>query len=243
MAQQRSPEAYAEWYRRPRGAWIGQREFALLRDLLDIRDGEELLDVGCGTGYFTGSFAEAIGGPVVGLDPNVAWVRYARRTNPGPVWVAGIAQALPFADRSFDATVAVTSLCFIKDERIAVREMMRVTRGRIALGLLNRNSLLWREKGRGADSGSYAGARWHTPGEARDLVTDLGLTNVRVRTAVFHPSGGRASRAIERLVPARLPLGAFLAVVGDVSGSPGQASGPSFRQGLGHAEPHDDRGQ
>jgi len=212
----RSGRAYAEWYTRPRGAWIGGREFVLLRGLLDARPGESILDVGCGTGYFTSRFASETDGSVVGLDPNLDWLRYARRTVDGPTWVAGGAEALPFGDRSFDLALAVTSLCFIAEERTAVLEMARVTRRRLALGLLNRHSLLWGEKGRGPHRGSYEGARWHTPAEARVLVDDLAVHGLRVRTAVFFPSGGVWSRVAERVLPSRLPWGAFLAVVCDL---------------------------
>lgn len=161
-AGQGTPEAYADWYVRRRGSWIGEREFFLLRRLLDARPGESVLDVGCGTGYFTTRFSEETRGPVVGLDPNLDWLRYARRTTDGLLWVAGTGEALPFRDRSFDRTIAVTSLCFIEGERRAVREMARVTRRRVALGLLNRHSLLWRERGRASGPSSYDGARWHT---------------------------------------------------------------------------------
>jgi SAM-dependent methyltransferase len=162
-------EAYADWYARSRGAWIGDREFVLLRRLLDPRPGDSMLDVGCGTGYFTGRFSSAGHGPVVGLDPNIDWLRHARHEVPGPKWVASVAEALPFPDGSFDLTMAVTSLCFVDEERRALLEMARVTRRRLVVGLLNRHSLLWREKGRGPGSCAYRGARWHTPAEARDL--------------------------------------------------------------------------
>lgn len=210
-----SPNAYANWYTRARGAWIGEREFVLLRRLLGARPEESILDVGCGTGYFTGRFSEETRGAVVGLDPDREWLRYARRNVAAASWVAGTAETLPFRNRSFDLSMAVTSLCFVEEERRAVTEMARVTRRRLVLGLLNRNSLLWREKGRG-HQGSYQGARWHTPAEARALPEGLAVDDVRVRTAVVFPSGAVWSRLAERILPSRLPWGAFLAVVCDL---------------------------
>ena len=40
-----------------RGRWIGQLEYSLVRGLLKPIPDESLLDVGCGTGYFTRCFA------------------------------------------------------------------------------------------------------------------------------------------------------------------------------------------
>ncbi len=49
--------AYDAWYDTPRGRWIGEREFRLAQCLLAPQPGETLLDVGCGTGWFTRRFA------------------------------------------------------------------------------------------------------------------------------------------------------------------------------------------
>jgi ubiquinone/menaquinone biosynthesis C-methylase UbiE len=62
----------------------------------------------------------------VGLDPDVAWLRFAKaRGGTGPSYCSGRAERLPFPDRSFDRTVSVTALCFIRDQRRAVREIVR----------------------------------------------------------------------------------------------------------------------
>jgi hypothetical protein len=43
------PAAYEAWYHTPRGGWIGDREFALLQNMLRPEAGASLLDAGCGT--------------------------------------------------------------------------------------------------------------------------------------------------------------------------------------------------
>lgn len=211
------PATYAQWYDSPRGAWIGETETSLLLRLVGLGAHESVLDVGCGTGYFTTRFAQHSHGAVAGLDPNVEWLNYAAGHAPRRIaWVAARGEALPFADRSFDITISVAALCFMADQEQALREIIRVSRRRFALGLLNRRSLLWRQKGRGGGVGAYRGARWHTPEEARELLKNIAPCNVRLRTAIFFPGGGRAARWLETCLPTWLPFGAFLAIVGDV---------------------------
>lgn len=132
--------------------------------------------------------------------------------------------ALPFADRSFDCVLAITSLCFVEDERKAVGEITRVARRRFALGLLNRNSLLYLKKGPGRASGAYTGARWHDRASATALLRGLPVVDVRITTAVLLPGGRLSARVIERLAPEALPWGSFLAVTGAVVRNDGERS-------------------
>jgi protein-L-isoaspartate O-methyltransferase len=74
---------YDRWYETPRGQWIGQREVSLVLDCLQPRPGESILDVGCGTGYFTRAIAESIDGKMVAADIKPEWVAYARGRDAG----------------------------------------------------------------------------------------------------------------------------------------------------------------
>lgn len=208
-----NPEHYDAWYRSARGAWIGDTEYRLLWRMLGAEPGASLLDVGCGTGYFSRRFAgDALA--VTGVDPDPAMVEFAgaRRVR-GETYLVGDARALPFADRHFDLCVAVTSLCFIAEQAQAIAEMLRVTRGRVALGLLNRHSLLYRQKGSGQGRGAYRGAHWHTSAEVRRLFAAQRASGLDIRSAIFLPGAGPLARAAEPLVPSRLAVGGFLAVV------------------------------
>lgn len=211
------PEDYDAWYQTPRGRWIGGAEFALLVSMLRADKAGSLLDVGCGTGHFTRLFAHELGGKVVGIDPDEESLRFARaHAVRDERYENAQAEALPFADGTFDYSVSVAALCFIPNEQQAVREMLRVTKKRFAIGLLNRQSLLWRDKGRGGGKGAYQGAHWHTAAEVGELFAGLPVANVQLRSAIVLPGGGCIARLVERMWPRSWLCGAFLCVTGEV---------------------------
>lgn len=205
-----NPNEYEAWYETARGSWIAGREFDLMMRLLDPPAGATLLDVGCGTGHFSRRFAAA-GLRVTGLDPDPAMLDHARGLGGGVSYLLGTGTALSFGDNAYDYVTAVTSLCFIADPERALREMWRVARRAVLLGLLNRRSLLYRQK---HDRGAYRGARWDTSAEARHWALALEpAPRVTAHSAIFTPGGGAFARAAEAVLPSALPWGAFLAVV------------------------------
>lgn len=209
MSTIRNVANYEAWYHTPRGAWIGDREFSLMMSLLQPVHGATLLDVGCGTGYFSRRFATA-GLRVAGIDPDPAAIAFARSRSADCEYIQGSATNLPFDDSTFDYCAAITSLCFISNVAQAVQEMWRVSRRGMVLGLLNRLSLLYRQK---HGQGSYAGARWDTASEVNRWIATLNNGLVpRLAYAVFLPSGGKIARVIEARLPQSLPFGSFLAV-------------------------------
>lgn len=210
-----NPAEYDAWYDTPRGRWIGETEYALAARGLAAEPGDSLLDVGCGTGWFTRRAAadELV---ATGLDPNPAWLDYARaHSGPALSWVEGDARDLPFADASFDHVLSIAALCFVDDERQAVAEAVRVARRRFAIGWLNRASLLYWQKGRHGGSGAYRGARWHTAREVRALFSGLPVQNLTLRSAIFLPSGTGGATWLERNVPNVLPWGGLLLAAGE----------------------------
>ena len=98
-------------------------------DAAGIRPGMRVLDVGCGPGGLTQELVARVGADAVaGIDPSPPFVRACRERNPGVDVREGVAEALPFDDDSFDATVSSLVVGFLSDADAGVREMLRVTR-------------------------------------------------------------------------------------------------------------------
>jgi SAM-dependent methyltransferase len=117
-------------YERLMGRWSALAGEIFL-DWLAQPKGLRWLDVGCGTGAFT-ELLVARGAPaeVQGLDPSASQIAFAR-TRPAVSHAhfrQGDAQALPFADDSFDVAVMALVISFIPDPAKAVSEMARVVR-------------------------------------------------------------------------------------------------------------------
>ena len=107
----------------------------------ELRPGDAVLDIACGTGFATRGAALAVGdtGRVVGVDVNPAMLAAARavadRQHLDITWHEASADDLPFADDEFDTAICQQGLQFVPDAAAALREMHRVTRagGRIGV--------------------------------------------------------------------------------------------------------------
>ncbi len=109
----------------------------LLR-ILAPRVGENILDVGCGQGYFSRVLAAA-GAKIVGVDVAGELIRLAKeQAGKNEVYLVLSAEKLAtLADSRFDAAICVLALQNIKNLQAAILEMSRVlkTGGRAVLVL------------------------------------------------------------------------------------------------------------
>jgi SAM-dependent methyltransferase len=84
-----------------------------------------VLDVGAGEGQLS-RVAARLGAWTVGLDPTIAQLTVARERGGGPMYARGAAEALPFADASFDAAIACLVFEHITDVVPPIAEVGRV---------------------------------------------------------------------------------------------------------------------
>ncbi len=99
-------------------------------ELAGLRPGMRVLDVACGTGVLSLVAADLVkpDGSVVGLDLNPGMLDVGMRKAPHIVWQEAPAEAIPFADATFDSVVSQFGLMFFQDKVLGIREMLRVLR-------------------------------------------------------------------------------------------------------------------
>lgn len=134
-----------------KGRIVDRREQGLIAAALrhaGARPGWSVLDIPCGTGRVSRTLAES-GLRLTGVDVSDAMLeRAAARladlpADERPALQAGDAEALPFADATFDAVVSLRLLGHLPPEtRLRVlREFRRVSRGAVVLAFYHRAAL------------------------------------------------------------------------------------------------------
>ncbi|MFC0398322.1 class I SAM-dependent methyltransferase [Paraburkholderia rhizosphaerae] len=110
---------------KPRFGEVTKQSNGALLDALDVRAGTRFLDVATGPGYVAG-VAASRGAQTVGVDFAQAMIDEATLAYPGVEFRRGSADALPFADRSFDAVGISFGLLHFADPDKALAEAFRV---------------------------------------------------------------------------------------------------------------------
>lgn len=108
---------------------VAQRERVL--DVLALRAGERVVDLGCGPGLLSLQMAERVGsaGAIQCIDASESMVAMARRRCAPMKWVeprVGDVASLPYSDHSFDAGVCTQVYEYVPDVDRALSELYRV---------------------------------------------------------------------------------------------------------------------
>jgi SAM-dependent methyltransferase len=114
------------------------KERRIAMEMMAVREGDQVIDVGCGPGNYTRPLALAsASGLTIGLDASEAMVAAAAERGGGEnlAYIRGDACALPFGDESFDVACSVGVIHLIERPFAALDEMVRVLApgGRLAV--------------------------------------------------------------------------------------------------------------
>jgi SAM-dependent methyltransferase len=97
---------------------------------------ETVADIGCGNGIYLAELARrGQSGHLIGADMSPGMLHAVRHRTRRPVLLAADAAALPLRDGSADLTLAMHMLYHVPEPGLAVRELRRITRGRVVVGL------------------------------------------------------------------------------------------------------------
>jgi len=98
---------------------------------LDGKNVRKIVEVGCGSGYFTGKLLELASSleEFVGVEPDDVLRRHAEsKLSPRVRFLKGSAEKLPLPDETSDLTVCHIVLCNLPNAKDAVLQMVRITK-------------------------------------------------------------------------------------------------------------------
>ena len=178
-----------------------------------VGTGHTLLDVGCGSGYYTRQFRD-LGNQVFGIDLTAEGV-HAVQTLDIPACVANLELALPFEGQSFTAVTFIEVIEHLLRPDFALREIHRVLKPGGTLILTTPNYAYWllrilylcgilpvglkprpyigfrsRQAAERIDAWQDPHIRFFSPSLIRQLLAQSGFKSIQLRsTFVSFPSG------------------------------------------------------
>jgi SAM-dependent methyltransferase len=199
---------------------------AALVAFAQVKPGQSVLDVACGTGVVALT-AHRAGATVSGLDLSPALIADARRNaaviDAAIEFVEGDVEALPYPDACFDTVLSQFGHMFAPRPAVAIAEMLRVLKpgGRIAFSTWPPELAMGRIFSRVAADlpgppGAGAPPDWGDVNVVRqrlgDAVTDIEFSRDELMTPALSPSHFRANM--------ELTAGPFIKLVQELAGHP-----------------------
>jgi len=220
----------AEAYERFMGRW-SRRLAPQLVAFAAVRDGDEVLDVGAGTGALTSAVvAAAPSSHVVGVDRSEPYVAFAQAGvgNDRVRFQVGDAESLLLSTGVFDRTLSLLILNFVPDADHAVAEMIRVTRpgGIVAAAIWDYGEgmellrAFW-DEAVSLDPGAEAADERHMPlcrrGELAALWHGQGLENVAHEPLTIETAFSSFDDYWAPFLEKQGPAGAYVASLSDAA--------------------------
>lgn len=108
---------------------IGDSGYKHALQFLKLKPHQTLLDVGCGTGYFSDlAYKQNIG--VTGIDASNELIEQAKKRNSKIEFSVGEMEELPFSDNSFDAVCGFNSFQYAENLNNALLDARRVLKNK-----------------------------------------------------------------------------------------------------------------
>lgn len=110
------------------------KKLGIIKQNIDIKKEDKLLDVGCGTGISSNFECD-----VTGIDPSEELIKLAEKKFPGSQFILADSEKLPFKDQEFDVVVSLTAIHHFKDIENGLKEIKRVGKNKFALTILKKS--------------------------------------------------------------------------------------------------------
>jgi len=94
--------------------------------ILDHIEGNNIIDIGCGTGVWTDTLAKK-GFNVVGVDQEKSFITRAKKTKEGQ-FLCAPAESLPFKKNQFDTALLINVLEHVDDDQKVLRQAAKIAR-------------------------------------------------------------------------------------------------------------------
>lgn len=137
-ADEQLRQEFNRWAQAGEGEKMEQHHLAITEKTIrqmDLRSGQRVLDLGCGSGWATRLLAQRVaGGPegfgqVVGVDVSdqmILLARQAAKDLENVMFVCGSATRIPWEENFFDKVLSVESFYYYPDQQRALAELFRV---------------------------------------------------------------------------------------------------------------------
>ncbi len=129
------PQAYEAWFEKHSNLYDAEIE-AIRKLLPPFKNG---IEIGVGSGRFAVPF-----GILTGVEPSPKMAKIAR--SKGIEVIEGVAEYLPIGNETFDFALMVTTICFVDDPLLSLKEIHRILKpgGFLIVGFVDRDSELGR---------------------------------------------------------------------------------------------------
>ncbi len=195
-------DAYDEWFEEHDELY--RAELALIRELIPS-EAPRKVEIGVGSGKFARPFSIQ-----VGVEPSAKMAQKAKQL--GIEVHHGIAEQLPFEEKSFDFALMVTTICFVDDPLKSFEEVHRILddKGLFIVAFVDKNSHLGKQyETKREKSKFYKEATFFSTEELLDLLKKSHFQPLKIRQTLL-PERDKLDHIIDGF-----GQGAFVAILAE----------------------------